>query len=159
MSNSNKGVFATNSKDVYMNKNPMPFYKNQTFILVLLLLMPPVGIVLMWAYMDKKEEIKRLLTVLFFLLFIGYVVLAFRAFDSDNQQNVQAMPKGSSVSKIDDTWGLYDKNESLIEDYNGLAENENGTWLITNGYVDFGFTGKYFSNGNTYDIDGGKVVG
>ena len=71
--------------------------------------------------------------------------------------NDVVVPAGASVQKLSEGWGLYDANRRLVTSYNGIASNNNGTWYIKNGKVDFDFTGNLTVNGTTYPVKGGKV--
>lgn len=52
-------------------------------------------------------------------------------------------------------WIYVDDNGMPDETYSGLAENEDGVWLITDGLVDF-YTGPYYYDGIYHIIVGGK---
>lgn len=67
------------------------------------------------------------------------------------------IPEGAEVTNVGGNWGLY-LNGELVDTFTGVASNENGSWYINNGLVDFGFSGKCVYNGMTYDVDQGKVI-
>ena len=68
------------------------------------------------------------------------------------------IPAGASVSKIaDGKWALM-QNGSPVTSFTGVASNDNGTWYLENGYVNFNFSGKVVFNGVTYDVENGRVV-
>lgn len=71
--------------------------------------------------------------------------------------NDVVVPAGASVQKLSEGWGLYDANRRLVTSYNGIASNNNGTWYIKDGKVDFDYTGNLEVNGTTYPVKGGKV--
>ncbi len=52
----------------------------------------------------------------------------------------------------------YVENGTVNKDYNGVASNDEGTWLIKNGKVDFTGTGNYTFNGKDYTVLAGKVI-
>ena len=65
--------------------------------------------------------------------------------------------KGTEVTKVDGTWGLY-KDGKLVDSYTGVATNDYGTWFIKSGEVDFDFTGNFVTDdGQSYNIVNGKV--
>ena len=65
--------------------------------------------------------------------------------------------KGTEVTKVDGTWGLY-KDGTLVDSYTGVATNDYGTWFIKSGEVDFDFTGNFVTDdGQSYNIVNGKV--
>ena len=49
-------------------------------------------------------------------------------------------------------------NGKADEQFNGLAKNENGIWFVEDGLVNFGYIGPLKLNGQTYQIEKGKVV-
>lgn len=68
-----------------------------------------------------------------------------------------SMPGGTEVRKgADGKWALFDGNQ-IMTNYNGVASNDNGTWYINNGYVDFNYTGYLKVNGTTYMVNKGRV--
>ncbi len=73
------------------------------------------------------------------------------------EANDVVVPAGASVIKGSEGWGLYDANRRLVSSYNGIASNNNGTWYIKDGKVNFGFDGELTVNGSTYPVKGGKV--
>ena len=65
--------------------------------------------------------------------------------------------KGTEVTKVDGTWGLY-KDGKLVDSYTGVATNDYGTWFIKSGVVDFDFNGNFVTDdGQSYNIVNGKV--
>ena len=65
--------------------------------------------------------------------------------------------KGTEVTKVDGTWGLY-KDGKLVDSYTGVATNDYGTWFIKSGEVDFDFNGNFVTDdGQSYNIVNGKV--
>lgn len=55
-------------------------------------------------------------------------------------------------------WALV-KDGVVNTGFTGIAENENGTWYIEKGYVNFHFTGTLKDGkGNTYTVEQGEVV-
>lgn len=67
------------------------------------------------------------------------------------------VPAGATVSKISDgKWALMN-NGDVITDFTGIASNDNGTWYIENGYVNFSYNGSFSFNGTSYNIVNGKV--
>lgn len=66
-------------------------------------------------------------------------------------------PEDTEVRKgSNGKWALYDGNQ-IVTTYNGIASNENGTWYINNGFVDFNYTGYLKVNGTTYMVNKGRV--
>lgn len=131
------------------------FYKKPVWIFLLLLVLPPVGVYLIWAYTEWNKVIKGLISaviIVAFLLFVGTIFVA-----NHEKDNHSSIPNGATVIKVDGTWGLY-KNNELVSDYNGLAENEYGTWVIRDGIVDFTFNGPYSYENVVYSISNGKVI-
>lgn len=61
------------------------------------------------------------------------------------------------VTKENGTWGVFNDGK-LDESYNGLATNEYGTWYIKDGAVDFSYSGQVDFAGQTFTVEGGKVV-
>ena len=68
--------------------------------------------------------------------------------------------KKNGIIYSNDRWGMYSDGE-LQSDYNGLSSNNNGWWKVTNGYVDFGYTGIVYdkNNGWWYVKDGAVQFG
>lgn len=65
--------------------------------------------------------------------------------------------KGTEVTKVDGTWGLY-KDGKLVDDFTGVATNDYGSWFIKSGVVDFDFNGNFVDDaGQSYNIVNGKV--
>ena len=166
----NKANNANNSKSVNNQNNQHPssqptgsvktkstvFYKNPIWILALLLLLPPVGVYLVWAYTNWPKVMKYFVSTIFMLVFlIGIGTSVFNYYNESNDEEI-LVPENAVVMEVNGIWGLY-KDESLVTDYNGLASNENGTWLISNGLVDFSFNGSYSFNGKSYLIENGLV--
>ncbi|MBR1704331.1 MAG: Ltp family lipoprotein [Clostridia bacterium] len=66
-------------------------------------------------------------------------------------------PEAAEVRKGENgKWALYNGNQ-ILTTYNGIASNENGTWYINNGFVDFNYTGYLKVNGATYMVNKGRV--
>lgn len=131
------------------------YLQNKTVILLLLVLVPPIGVYLLWANTDWNKVLKQVLSALFLIWFL--VAIAFSVFHFyDSAKQMDYIPEGAKVTTVRGSWGLY-KDDELIDRYSGLAENEFGTWVIKDGYVDFDYTGNYSSNGQTYNIVEGKV--
>ena len=131
------------------------YLQNKTVILLLLVLVPPIGVYLLWANTDWNKVLKQVLSAFFLIWFLAVLVFSVIHFYNSAKQ-MDYIPEGAKVTTVRGSWGLY-KDDELIDRYSGLAENEFGTWLIKDGYVDFDYTGNYTSNGQTYNIVEGKV--
>ncbi len=57
----------------------------------------------------------------------------------------------------DGNWYYYNEGE-VVKDFNGIAANEFGEWYITDGQVDFSYTGLTFASGIWNYVVGGKVA-
>lgn len=131
------------------------YLQNKTVILLLLVLVPPIGVYLLWANTDWNKTLKQVLSTFFLIWFLAVLVFSVIHF-YDSAKQMDYIPEGAKVTTVRGSWGLY-KDDELIDRYSGLAENEFGTWVIKDGYVDFDYTGNYSSNGQTYNIVEGKV--
>lgn len=60
------------------------------------------------------------------------------------------------VTKVDGVWGVYEDGK-LVDSYTGIATNENGTWYIKDGKVDFSFSGSVDFAGKTFQVTNGRV--
>ena len=133
-----------------------PFYQNPLTILLFLIFLPPIGVYLMWAYWDMNVALKKIFSFIFLSMFLVFVIFeVVNAYNGDEESNT--IPEGAAVTKVDESWGLYKGNE-LVDNYSGLATNDLGTWVIKDGYVDFGYTGVYEFDGQTYNVVNGKVT-
>ena len=65
---------------------------------------------------------------------------------------------GITVAKNVNGWWYIDKNGKVDFNFNGLAKNQYGTWVIEKGKVNFNYNGKYTYNGKNYNIKNGKVI-
>lgn len=65
---------------------------------------------------------------------------------------------GITVAKNVNGWWYIDKNGKVDFNFNGLAKNQYGTWVIEKGKVNFNYNGKYTYNGKNYNIKDGKVI-
>lgn len=169
------------------DQNGTPFYKKTWFSIILLLLFTPIGLFLIWAYTDWKKGTKIAVSAVMTLFFVGMSVASLSTPEVQYSQAEQTpvistttattstttvtstttevttasatllIPEGAVVSDEGGKWGLY-LNGALVDTFTGVASNENGSWYISNGLVDFGFSGKIVFGGITYDVENGKVI-
>ena len=143
--------------DIIEQNHKDSFYRKPFWIMVCLLFLPPVGVYLIWAYTNWHQIAKAFISVIFLGLFLVFLFTGVHSYYHPKDDISGKIPEGSSVQQIDGAWGLY-KDNSIVLSYNGLADNEYGTWVIENGLVNFSFSGMYSWGGKDYIIKDGKVV-
>lgn len=74
-----------------------------------------------------------------------------------NEPNIADAQPDDVRQDTDGNWLAYSGNQ-VRYDFNGLAANQYGTWVIAGGHVNFDYNGNYDYNGITYVIQGGKVA-
>ena len=57
----------------------------------------------------------------------------------------------------DNGW-FYVSNGAIDWSYTGIASNDNGQWYIEGGQINWGYTGQISFDGRLYDVSGGKAT-
>lgn len=65
---------------------------------------------------------------------------------------------GPTVAHNSNGWWYINKVGKVDFNFNGIATNANGSWIIQNGKVNFNYNGTYTYNNTTYQISGGKII-
>ena len=139
-----------------------PVYKRTWFIVVMLIYVFPVGLFLMWKYTNWKQWVKIAVTAVIAISWLSMIPACHGTEDaiSEISENISSVteevssvtetttteaekievPSGAIVKEQDGLWGLYLGN-NLVDNYTGIATNENGDWYIRQGVVDFDYSG------------------
>ena len=128
-----------------------PVYKRTWFIVVMLIYVFPVGLFLMWKYTNWKQWVKIAVSVVIAIIWLSMIPACYGADETISElgENISSIsedvssvtetttstevkieiPTGAIVKEQDGIWGLYLGN-NLVDNYTGIASNENGDWYI-----------------------------